>query len=44
MLLAKISKQQDAYTGIFSLKLWLIHLFQLYASQIDKTILANGIA
>ena len=23
--------------------LWLIHLFQLYASQIDKTILANGI-
>ena len=23
--------------------LWLIHLFQLYPSQIDKTILANGI-
>ena len=23
--------------------LWLIHLFQLYASQINKTILANGI-
>ena len=22
---------------------WLIHLFQLYASPIDKTILANGI-
>ena len=36
------NKQDACYTGI-TLMLGLIHLFQLYASPIDKTILANGI-
>ena len=37
--------EEDKMPAILALRvmLWLIHLFQLYVSQISKTILANGI-
>ena len=42
----KKEKKKNKMPAILALcvMLGLIHLFQLYASPIDKTILANGIA
>ena len=39
----KKKKQDACYILALRVMLGLIHLFQLYASPIDKTILANGI-
>ena len=41
----KKKKKKTKMPAILALRvmLWPIHLFQLYASPIDKTILANGI-
>ena len=42
---ATTKKKKNKMPALLALRvvLWLIHLFQLYVSQIYKTILANGI-